>query len=119
MVYKYLQLNRGDIRRTGNPSVLLRFALQDLPNRLIQTVERAAVLNKTNPAANDWSDMNMFRSVIDDSTETQEAAGNRVIPGNEFALTRQAKAGESLIGVEVASRWHGQGSRCQGTHHHR
>lgn len=97
MVYKYLQLNRGDIRRTGNPSQLLRFALQDLPNRLIQTVERAAVLNKTDPAANDWADMNMFRSVIDDSTETQEAAGSRVIPGNKFALTRQAKAGESLI----------------------
>lgn len=97
MVYKYLQLNRGDIRRTGNPSQLLRFALQDLPNRLIQTVERAAVLNKTDPAANDWADMNMFRSVIDDSIETQEAAGSRVIPGNEFALTRQAKAGESLI----------------------
>ncbi len=97
MVYKYLQLNRGDIRRTGNPSMLLRFALQDLPNRLIQTVERAAVLNKTDPADNDWSDMNMFRSVIDDSIETQEAAGSRVIPGNEFALTRQAKAGESLI----------------------
>lgn len=97
MVYKYLQLNRGDIRRTGNPSQLLRFALQDLPNRLIQTIERAAVLNKTDPAANDWADMNMFRSVIDDSIETQEAAGSRVIPGNEFALTRQAKAGESLI----------------------
>lgn len=97
MVYKYLQLNSGDIRRTGNPSVLLRFALQDLPNRLIQTVERAAVLNKTDPADKDWADMNMFRSVIDDSNETKEAAGNRVIPGNEFALTRQAKAGESLI----------------------
>lgn len=97
MVYKYLQLNRGDIRRTGNPSMLLRFALQDLPNRLIQTLERAAVLNKIDPAANDWADMNMFRSVIDDSIETKEAAGSRVIPGNEFALTRQAKAGESLI----------------------
>lgn len=97
MVYKYLQLNRGDIRRTGNPSVLLRFALQDIPNRLIQTVERAAILNKTNPSDNDWSDMDMFRSVIDDSVETQEAAGNKVIPGNRFALTRQAKAGESLV----------------------
>lgn len=97
MVYKYLQLNRGDIRRTGNPSELLRFALQDLPNRLIQTNERAAVLNKADPSANDWSDMGMFRSVIDDSNETKEAAGSRVIPGNEFALTRQAKAGESLV----------------------
>lgn len=97
MVYKYLQLNRGDIRRTGNPSVLLRFALQDLPNRLIQTNERAAVLNQADPSANDWSDMGMFRSVVDDSNETQEAAGSRVIPGNEFALTRQAKAGESLV----------------------
>lgn len=97
MVYKYLQLNRGDIRRTGNPSVLLRFALQDLPNRLIQTVERAAVLNKANPSDNDWPDMSMFRSVVDDSTETQEAAGSKVIPGNEFALTRQAKAGETLV----------------------
>lgn len=97
MVYKYLQLNQGDIRRTGNPSVLLRFALQDIPNRLIQTVERAATLNRTDPSAGDWSDLVMFRSVLDDSLETQEAAGTRVIPGNQFALTRQAKAGESLV----------------------
>lgn len=96
-VYKYITLHKGDIRRTQNPGALLKYVLQELPNRIIQTIERAIVLNRAAVAANDWPDMAMFRSVLDDSLETQQAAGEGTIAGQQFASTRPVKDGESLI----------------------
>ena len=73
--YKYITLNKGDIRRTQRPGVLLRYVLQELPNYIVQTIERQITLGG-------YTDMAHFRSVVtdagDDSSDWK---------GNRFALS--------------------------------
>lgn len=73
--YKYITLNKGDIRRTQRPGALLRYVLQELPNYIIQTIERQITLGG-------YSDMAHFRSVVTDSGDTTSEW-----KGNRFALS--------------------------------
>lgn len=69
--YKYINLNKGDIRRTQRPGALLRYVLQELPNYIIQTIERQITLGG-------YNDMAHFRSVVTDATDNlSEWKGNR------------------------------------------
>lgn len=73
--YKYITLNKGDIRRTQRPGALLRYVLQELPNYIVQTIERQITLGG-------YTDMVHFRSVVTD-------AGDNLSDwkGNRFALS--------------------------------
>lgn len=104
MVYKYTKMHRGDLRRTQTPGALLRYILSEMPARLINTLERAAIINSVDATAQpqDWADMAMFRSIYDDSLQTEASAGDRTIPGNKFALTYVQQPGETL--AETFSR---------------
>lgn len=73
--YKYIRLNKGDIRRTQRPGALLRYVLQEIPNYIIQTIERQSTLGG-------YTDMPYFRSIVDDSKDSSEEWA-----GNKFALT--------------------------------
>ena len=69
--YKYIKLNKGDIRRTQRPGALLRYVLQELPNYIVQTIERQITLG-------DHADMAHFRGVVTDAgDDTSEWKGNR------------------------------------------
>lgn len=69
--YKYITLNKGDIRRTQRPGALLRYVLQELPNYIVQTIERQITLGG-------YTDMGHFRSVVTDATDkSSEWKGNR------------------------------------------
>lgn len=69
--YKYITLNKGDIRRTQRPGALLRYVLQELPNYIIQTIERQITLGG-------YADMAHFRSVVTDAADNlSEWHGNR------------------------------------------
>lgn len=69
--YKYINLNKGDIRRTQRPGALLRYVLQELPNYIVQTIERQITLGG-------YPDMAHFRSVVTDAADnTSEWKGNR------------------------------------------
>lgn len=69
--YKYITLNKGDIRRTQRPGALLRYVLQELPNYIVQTIERQITLGS-------YTDMAHFRSVVTDATDnSSEWRGNR------------------------------------------
>lgn len=69
--YKYITLNKGDIRRTQRPGALLRYVLQELPNYIVQTIERQITLGG-------YTDMEHFRSVVTDSLDKlTEWRGNR------------------------------------------
>lgn len=69
--YKYITLNKGDIRRTQRPGALLRYVLQELPNYIVQTIERQITFGG-------YSDMTYFRSVVTDATDkSSEWKGNR------------------------------------------
>ena len=73
--YKYITLNKGDIRRTQRPGALLRYVLQELPNYIIQTNERQIALGG-------YSDMAHFRSVVTDANDNSSEW-----KGNRFALS--------------------------------
>lgn len=89
--YKYITLNKGDIRRTQKPGALLRYILSELPNYIIQTIERQAVLGG-------YEDMAHFRSVtVDAADDHSEWAGNK------FALTHTLTEAAPLMGFVKAS----------------
>lgn len=73
--YKYITLNKGDIRRTQRPGALLRYVLQELPNYIIQTIERQITLGG-------YTDMTHFRSVVTDAEDNSSEW-----KGNRFALS--------------------------------
>lgn len=73
--YKYITLNKGDIRRTQRPGALLRYVLQELPNYIVQTIERQITLGV-------YTDMAHFRSVVTDAGDNTSAW-----KGNRFALS--------------------------------
>ena len=73
--YKYITLNKGDIRRTQRPGALLRYVLQELPNYIIQTIERQIALGG-------YTDMAHFRSVVTDAADNSSEW-----KGNRFALS--------------------------------
>lgn len=73
--YKYIKLNKGDIRRTQRPGALLRYVLQELPNYIVQTIERQITLGG-------YTDMAHFRSVVTDAADTSSEWN-----GNRFALS--------------------------------
>ena len=73
--YKYITLNKGDIRRTQRPGALLRYVLQELPNYIVQTIERQITLGG-------YADMAHFRSVVTDAADKSSEWN-----GNRFALS--------------------------------
>lgn len=73
--YKYITLNKGDIRRTQRPGALLRYVLQELPNYIVQTIERQITLGG-------YDDMAHFRSVVADAADNLSDW-----KGNRFALS--------------------------------
>lgn len=75
--YKYITLNKGDIRRTQRPGALLRYVLQELPNYIVQTIERQITLG-------DYTDMAHFRSVV---TDAEDNSSSSEWKGNRFALS--------------------------------
>lgn len=89
--YKYITLNKGDIRRTQKPGALLRYILAELPNYIVQTIERQVVLGG-------YEDMAHFRSITADAADkVSEWAGNK------FALTHTLTDDAPLMGFVKAS----------------
>lgn len=89
--YKYITLNKGDIRRTQKPGALLRYILSELPNYIIQTIERQAVLGG-------YEDMAHFRSITTDAADKSSDWA-----GNKFALTYTLAEDTPLMGFVKAS----------------
>lgn len=89
--YKYITLNKGDIRRTQKPGALLRYILSELPNYIIQTIERQVVLGG-------YDDMAHFRSITADAADNKSEWA-----GNKFALTHTLTDDAPLMGFVKAS----------------
>lgn len=89
--YKYITLNKGDIRRTQKPGALLRYILSELPNYIIQTIERQVVLGG-------YDDMAHFRAITTDAADkSSEWAGTK------FALSYTLTEDAPLMGFVKAS----------------
>lgn len=84
-VYKYMTLNKGDIRRTQRPGALLSYLLSEIPNYIIQTIERQIVLGS-------YSDMDFLRAII---TDMNDSSGDW--QGKKFATKMTPTAGDPLL----------------------
>lgn len=89
--YKYITLNKGDIRRTQKPGALLRYILSELPNYIIQTIERQVVLGG-------YDDMAHFRAI---TTDAADKASDWA--GEKFARTYTLTGESPLMGFVKAS----------------
>lgn len=89
--YKYITLNKGDIRRTQKPGALLRYILSELPNYIVQTIERQIVLGG-------YDDMAHFRSI---TTDAADKASDWA--GEKFARTYTLGGETPLMGFVKAS----------------
>lgn len=89
--YKYITLNKGDIRRTQRPGALLRYVLQELPNYIVQTIERQITLGG-------YPDMAHFRSVVTDAADNESDW-----EGNRFALSYTMTGDTPLMNFVRAS----------------
>lgn len=89
--YKYITLNKGDVRRTQKPGALLRYILSELPNYIVQTIERQVVLGG-------YDDMAHFRSVSTDAADKDSEWA-----GNKFALTYALTGAAPLMDFVKAS----------------
>ncbi|UVM80015.1 MAG: major capsid protein [Namikivirus ohi] len=89
--YKYITLNKGDIRRTQKPGALLRYILSELPNYIVQTIERQVVLGG-------YEDMAHFRSITTDAGDARSDWA-----GNKFARTYTLGEETPLMGFVKAS----------------
>lgn len=89
--YRFITLNKGDIRRTQKPGALLRYILAELPNYIVQTIERQVVLGG-------YDDMAHFRSVATDAADRSSDWA-----GNKFALTYTLTEDTPLMGFVKAS----------------
>lgn len=90
-VYKYITLNKGDIRRTQKPGALLRYILSELPNYIVQTIERQVVLGG-------YEDMAHFRAITTDAADTKSEWA-----GNKFARSYTLGEETPLMGFVKAS----------------
>lgn len=98
--YKYITLNKGDIRRTQRPGALLRYVLQELPNYIVQTIERQITLGG-------YTDMAHFRSVVTDAADKSSEWN-----GNRFALSYTMTDDTPLMDFVRASHMvHAQGNK--------
>lgn len=89
--YKYITLNKGDIRRTQKPGALLRYILSELPNYIVQTIERQVVLGG-------YGDMAHFRAITTDAADkASDWAGEKF--ARTYTLTEEAP----LMGFVKAS----------------
>lgn len=89
--YKYITLNKGDIRRTQKPGALIRYILSELPNYIVQTAERQVVLGG-------YEDMAHFRSITTDADDKSSDWA-----GEKFARTYTLGEETPLMGFVKAS----------------
>lgn len=89
--YKFIALNKGDIRRTQKPGALLRYILSELPNYIVQTIERQVVLGG-------YDDMAHFRAITTDAADTSSEWA-----GGKFARTYTLGEETPLMGFVKAS----------------
>lgn len=86
-IYKYLTLNKEDVRENRSTGALIRFVMQELPTRVIREIERAVVIGDGR-ASNADRKINSFVAVKADAAANSGA-------GNAFATTYTPEAGES------------------------
>lgn len=86
-VYKYISLNKGDLRRTKTPGVLAKYVAQELVNKVIQTIERQTVFGG-------YTDMGMFEGAL---SASKDATGTDKWKGSDRVRTVKHPSKSNLL----------------------
>lgn len=88
-VYKYITLNKEDIKEQRSTGALVTYILSELPQRIVREVERAIVLGDGRASDNDYKikegDPRGFYPILADATAGNFFAGVASVVGGEAA----------------------------------
>jgi hypothetical protein len=70
-IYKYLTLNKEDIKENRDTGALVSYVLTELPRRIVREVERAIVIGDGRADGSDYK-IASFISLKDDAADTPE-----------------------------------------------
>lgn len=105
-VYKYITLNKEDIKEQRSTGALVTYVLSELPQRIVREVERAIVLGDGRASDNDYKikegDPRGFYPILKDAVAGNFFAGEVTLVGDESRAEAVAKAVDELrTGGEV------------------
>lgn len=78
-IYKYLTLNKEDIRENQDTGALIEYVLRELPNRVVTEIERAVMIGDGRPNTDD-DKVTSFLSIKDDAADTNSPFATRYVP---------------------------------------
>lgn len=86
-VYKYITLNKEDIKEQRSTGALVTYILSELPQRIVREVERAIVLGDGRASDNDFKikegDPRGFYPILGDAADNNFFAGEVTVIGDE------------------------------------
>jgi len=91
-IYKYITLNREDVKNQRSTGALVRYVLSELPRRIVREVERAIVIGDGRAPGSDYK-IDSFVAIKADATA-----------GNAFASTYTPEADESRYSSLLKAR---------------
>lgn len=95
-VYKYITLNKEDIKEQRSTGALVTYILAELPQRIVREVERAIVLSDGRADGDDYKiqegNPRGFYPIVDDATAENYFAGVVTLTGDESEAEAVAKA---------------------------
>lgn len=91
-IYKYITLNKEDVKNQRSTGALVRYVLSELPRRIVREVERAIVIGDGRATGDDFK-ITSFVAIKADATA-----------GNVFAATYTPEAGESRYASLLQAR---------------
>ena len=102
-IYKYLTLNKEDLRENRSSGALLRYVLSELPQRIIREVERAIVIGDGRAAGSDLkvtSFVSLKADAADNATPYAEEY-TPVVGDDQYATIVKATAKVKAAGAKV------------------
>lgn len=95
-VYKYITLNKEDIKEQRSTGALVTYILSELPQRIVREVERAIVLGDGRASDDDYKikegDPRGFYPILGDAADDNFFAGEVTLTGDESAAEAVAMA---------------------------
>lgn len=99
-VYKYITLNKEDIKEQRSTGALVTYVLAELPQRIVREVERAIVLGDSRASNDDYKilegDPRGFYPILADATADNFFAGVVTVTGDEAAAELVALARDEI-----------------------
>lgn len=95
-IYKYLTLNKEDVRENRSTGALLRYVLSELPQRIVREIERAIFIGDGRASDSDYK-INSFVSIKADAAANNTFASRYVPVAGESRYEAVTKAKDKIL----------------------